>query len=375
MKTFFQSLLLLFIVHLSFIIGHSQFVLAQSVISYPVSILGSCRDAKECTLYCKIPENKAACWSYGKYVLNTNVLGTTTMSTEERTTMETKARQYGVTFPIAELGNCTGPQECRDYCELTANQTACMNFAKKKGFAQEMEQQNDGIPQEKRQAVMQSARTELGCSSMESCRMICEQNQDTCEAFAKKHGISKEPSKEIQEEQLKKTQMLRVAKEELGCTSMESCKTICQQNPTRCMTFAQKNGYDKRTNISQPNPVTRPPCASDESCKLYCKEHPNECPGYQGKPGFTPLSSPSAGFVGPTGCRNEEECKSYCQNNPSSCPGFVQSADYKKNMEKFPRVINESSPSSIKNGGQRPETQSAPSTGNVQYQPIPITPQ
>ena len=114
-------------------------VFAQSRLTYPISDLGYCRDAKECALYCEIPQNKAACWSWGKYKLESRVLGVTTMSEEERRMMETKAKQYNITFPIADLGNCAGPQECRDFCEEPSNQTTCMAFAKKKGFDKEME--------------------------------------------------------------------------------------------------------------------------------------------------------------------------------------------------------------------------------------------
>ena len=68
-----------------------SWVSAQSRLTYPIADLGYCRDAKECYLYCEIPENKAACWSYGKYKLGSDVLGVTTMSTEEKQMMESKA--------------------------------------------------------------------------------------------------------------------------------------------------------------------------------------------------------------------------------------------------------------------------------------------
>ncbi len=353
MKKILSLLALIFIV-LGSLFTITSFVHAQSRLRYPIAELGSCRDAKECSFYCEIPANKAACWSYGKYKLGPNVLGTTTMSPEEKQTMEKKVRQYGITFPIAELGNCKGPQECKDFCQQPANYETCTGFAKKKGFAKDTERsgEDDGIPQEKRQEIMSRARTELGCTSMETCRAVCEQDQTKCEAFAKKHGISQEPPKELQiQEQQRKVQMLKNAREDLGCTSMESCKNICEKNPERCMAFAKKHGFDRNNRQTEEarqdngqyegsssgrGPAIRPPCANDESCKRYCVEHPDECPGYQGKPGFTPaggefrsptggsFGTSSSGFVGPTGCRTEEECKAYCQTNPDKCPGFKE---------------------------------------------------
>jgi len=35
----------------------------------------------------------------------------------------------GVTFPVAELGNCGSRAECEAYCDLPENMEACLNFA------------------------------------------------------------------------------------------------------------------------------------------------------------------------------------------------------------------------------------------------------
>jgi hypothetical protein len=342
MKNLFKIIAVLFILSLSGLVGK---VAAQNSLAYPIADLGNCRDARECYLYCQIPQNKAACWSYAKHKAPPNVLGVTTMSEVEKQQMEAKAKQYNIVFPIAELNNCAGPQQCRDFCEQPNNYETCMNFAKKKGFANKIEQPpDDGIPEEKRQFVMQSAQAELGCTSMESCRAICEQNRGKCEAFAKKHGLHKEDP----QERGRKEEIMKKAREDLRCESMESCKTICEKNPQRCMEFAKKHGFDRgegqyrqegQRERYENGPSVRPPCAGEESCKKYCQEHPDECPGYQGKPEFTPAGgelrssaggsydTPSAGFVGPTGCRTEEECKAYCQTNPDKCPGFKKAEE------------------------------------------------
>lgn len=339
-------------------------VSAQSRLTYPISDLGYCRDAKECYLYCKIPENKAACWSYSTYKLDKNVLGDTTMSAEEKQLMQSKAKQYNISFPIVDLGNCTGPQECRDFCEQPGNQTVCMEFAKKKGFDKEMERPPDGLDAKKRGELMENAKTELGCTSMESCSKICESDHTRCESFAKKHGVYQEPpeSRSRYSSQEKQDLMLK-AQSELGCTSMESCKALCEKNPEHCMAFAKKHGFDddrkNERGVDEQSDAGRRPedlnqyeqgapsgispnfgsqrfgeggCDSEKSCKKYCQEHPDECPGFQGYTRATQSGSPTTiaspgkqsqgSYVGPSGCRNEAECENWCKGSPDKCPGF-----------------------------------------------------
>lgn len=321
-------------------------VSAQSRLTYPVPDLGYCRDAKECFLYCEIPENKAACWSYGKYTVGSDVLGVTTMSEDEKEVMRQKAKQYSITFPIADLGNCSGPQECRDFCEQPGNQQICMDFATKRGFHREMERP-DGIDAQKRDDLLLKAKTELGCTSMETCSKVCEVDHSRCEAFAKRHGIDRQPSESRGRYSAEeKMQLMKKAQSELGCTSMESCKAACEKNPQVCMAFAQKHGFNKGPQPQEQNELRRfqqespsgvapnygvqrfgkGSCDSEESCKTYCEEHPDECPGLKGYTraiegsGSSEVSGKK--YVGPSGCRTEAECNSWCQSYPDKCPGF-----------------------------------------------------
>lgn len=376
-------------------------VSAQSRLTYPIPDLGYCRDAKECYLYCEIPENKAACWSYGKYKVGSDVLGVTTMSADEKRMMEEKARQYNVTFPIAELGNCAGPQECRDFCEQPTNQTTCMAFAKKKGFDKEMER-SDGMDPGKRDELLQQAKTELGCTSMESCSRVCESDHSRCEAFAKKHGVYQEPPESSGRYSAeKKRELMQKAQSELGCTSMESCKSICETNPERCMAFAKKHGFDKGEGERReqyesreyqpgaPSGVTpnygvqrfgKGGCDSEESCKKYCQEHPSECPGFQGytraidggapAPAQT-MQQSQGSYVGPSGCRTEAECKSWCETNPDKCPGFnqVKQKEMESSQELQKRQFETNREMMRQNYEYRPPTTSSQgSGGGSEYQ-------
>lgn len=293
-------------------------VSAQSLLQYPISELGFCRDAKECYLYCEIPEHKAACWSYGEFRLGQQVLGETTLSPEERRAMEEKARELGITFPIAELGNCAGPQECRDFCESPANHTSCMNFAGKHGFSEESQEGS----QVNEAQILAAAQTELGCSSKESCHAVCERDHERCMAFAKRHGLYRE---EVRDGGSEKERLMEEARSELGCTSMESCSRVCEQDPKRCMEFAKRHGFDQGSaggEYEGEQQRTGPGgCSSEESCRRYCQEHPSECPGYrEHSEGLTPQES----FVAPSGCRTEAECEAYCRNNPTLCPGYTE---------------------------------------------------
>ncbi len=295
MKKFMFSIFVLFLFSLSALSG--QVSAQTTVLKYPIADLGFCRDAKECYLYCEIPQNKAACWSYGKFKLGVDVLGVTT---EEEQVMQEKARKLGITFPITELGNCTSPTECRNYCEQPSNQTACMNFAKKTGLEKPP---NDGMEPAKRAEILEKARTELGCTTMESCKATCDSNPTKCQAFAQRYGLQHEPPPSQEQRQL-----LENARAELGCTSQESCKATCEQNPQRCMEFAKKHGMEQ------------PQERREERRDM--QGQPGQMQPPQGMPSQPNQAGPSG--YGPADCRTQSECENYCKNNPSRCPGFSE---------------------------------------------------
>lgn len=300
----------------SFLIFNSA---ASAQVVYPISELGNCRDAQECYLYCEIPKNTPACWSYGKYVLHKQVLAETD---------EDIAKKYGISFPIAELGNCTNVNQCKAYCDNPSNYEACANFASTHGL-QGGTSQSD---------LVEKAKGELGCTSIESCKTYCEKNVQACTEFAKRHGAYREEESLDAREQA----LLEKAKGALGCSSLSSCYKVCEQNPQACMEFMKKQGmYYETTHegfysssgeklpcnsegecqkYCENNPTacgaSPPPCNSDESCRKYCEEHPDECKGY---------SSSEQNYLGPGGCKTEEECKNYCSAHPSECPGYQQS--------------------------------------------------
>ena len=283
---------LFLLVSLFSIFGLHSYVQAQT--TYPIPELGNCRDAQECYLYCEIPQNSPACWSYGKYVLHAQVLADSD---------EDLAKKHGITFPIPELGNCTNIAQCKSYCDTPVNHETCIGFAKKKGFHKEVKSQQSSDSN-----LLSYAQSELGCNSESSCRAFCEQpaNRKHCMAFAQKYGLGGPPHD--------KAQLLQAAQTELGCTSMETCRTICEQQKKKCMEFARKHGF---SGGEQGGPGGSPAsggpggCNSEESCRRYCQEHPNECAGYSPTGGGTEYQGPHpapGSYVGPSGCKTEEEC-------------------------------------------------------------------
>lgn len=338
--------------------------------TYPISSLDNCRDQKECKLYCEIPQNTPACWSYGKYVMNSDVLGESAVN---------------ITYPIGELGNCNSAQECFLYCAQPKNHEACENFAENHGLVKEDEEEDD-MDDAKKEELLTAAKTELGCNSKKACMALCNDpnNMDKCRTFAQKHGLDRggpppeimqkakselgcdsetscmnfcqnpqnqnkcfefakkngmmreEDAKRMEEMMEKKKQMMEAAKTELGCDSFESCGKICSDpaNREKCMNMGRKFGM-VREEVRPMSSNMQKPCTSETECKAYCQSHPDECPGMSGRPNYnasdTALRQPmkieerKGDYLGPSGCRTEDECRAYCEKHPDACPGFPKS--------------------------------------------------
>lgn len=355
----FRNILTTFLLYAIFLLLNASVVSAQTF-RYPVAELGFCRDAKECFLYCQIEENKAACWSYGKFILEEQVLG---LTSDDDKHIEEEAKKRGITFPIAELSGCKSASECRSYCDNESNRNTCENFARSKKFGHYKEEGE----------MLEKAREKLGCDSFESCKNFCETpaNRNKCESFGEEHAPP--------EFKQKKEEFLKKAKEGLGCTDFASCRNFCENpdNRERCMQFAQKNmpeEYQKRREEfenrggQQSGPGG---CNSEESCRKYCEDpaHKDECQrgGDQGErrggPGndqgnfgerFGPSGYPQGrqgnrqdGKFGERGgqgegrgCSNEAECRSICEQNPDKCPGFKRHQEQEQQNRRFEEQRN-----------------------------------
>lgn len=214
---------------------------------------------------------------------------------------EDAAKKYGVAFPIAELGGCRDYATCRSFCDDPVNQNTCVAFAKQKGFYQEEKFDASN------QTFWSRTKTELGCNSASSCQAFCEQpaNYDTCNSFAKKQGLSGghvgDPSE---------GQILDKAKQVLGCTSYDSCRSFCESpaNAQKCSEFAKQTGL--HGGVSNVGPGG---CNSEETCRKFCSDPVNfkVCQGFS--------QSTGGRFTGPGGCNSEQSCRAYCEQHEDEC--------------------------------------------------------
>jgi hypothetical protein len=103
------------------------------------------------------------------------------------------ARIYNIVFPIATLGNCTSIEDCRLYCSDAANQTACVAYAKQKGFYKAQEVAN------KQRAIIAAAKQALGCTTQAECKAFCnfKENRVACRRFAEANGLVRKPIRRL----------------------------------------------------------------------------------------------------------------------------------------------------------------------------------
>lgn len=262
---------------------------------FPIPELGNCQNQRECHLFCEIPKNRAACWSFSVYGNKSTVLG-------DETT-ETTLAEIGITFPVAELGNCTDAQACKTYCSRAGNVTACRTFAQR-------------FSKVHLNRLVQKAQEELGCTTAEECRAFCtdEANKDICLAFAKKYHLGG----------LIKDRVADAIRQELNCANRESCKALCAlpENTDRCQTIAKRINPGLRTQGEKliEEAKERLGCTSFNDCKAFCQ---NEANSEQCKNFGQAVSQRLKNADKQKGdCASNEECRKECEANPSKCPAF-----------------------------------------------------
>lgn len=220
------------------------------------------------------------------------------------------AQKYGVTFPVAELGDCQDISSCRSFCEDPVNYTTCIDFAKKKGFYKE-EQETV-----KKDEILAKAKQTFGCNSFESCKSYCDKPEhvDECDSFARKNNLVGGQVRSTEEKKI-----LEKAKEALGCTSPQDCMTFCglEANKQKCSEFAKEVGL--RGGQQQVGPGG---CSSEGTCKAFCSDPANYniCSSYSKSVGVE-------SFSGPGGCNTAESCAAYCRQNPEKCRSISQNRE------------------------------------------------
>lgn len=251
------------------------------------------------------------------------------ISAHAQETPEEMVKRNGISFPIAEFGNCDNYAACYTFCEDPVNFAVCKAYFKGKGLYKE-EAYND--------KVFNAAKQELGCSSAFDCESFCqkEENFDECNAFVDRHKENLNISGGYVQ---KEEKLVEKAKEILGCDSASSCKAFCSQeaNQQKCDEFTSKAGI--RGGIEKKGPGG---CNSENTCKTFCSDPANfaECSKFGPPPGQD--GQARSGFKGPGGCDSEDSCRSYCEKNPSDCkiitvggPGAIDPIKAQEEYKKF----------------------------------------
>ena len=198
-------------------------------------------------------------------------------------------------FPIEELGNCNNAATCKVYCDQPQNHDACASFAKEKGIAAGKRRIN-----EKHVTALSAAKTALGCSTIAACQAFCEEqaNRERCQAFAQKHGLSVAPSVSPVPTD---DEFLNQAKSELGCTSQESCFAFCEQtqNFERCAALEERQiTNDERAFFEQHRSDFQKGlgCDSMQSCIAFCMNPLNmpKCMEFGNQMDFTSSDAPAS---------------------------------------------------------------------------------
>lgn len=170
-----------------------------------------------------------------------------------------------ITFPITELGNCTDTTSCKLYCSKPENQLACRTFAQTHQI--KPPQPPTGTPDKIQ--MLSDAKNLLGCATLEACVTFCqkEENRQKCSDFAARERLYARSSSNAPVSPNIIQAFYQATKDELGCDSETSCKTLCAQtqNFTRCTIFAKRHNLFRysqpATPSARPNPLfqTKPP--------------------------------------------------------------------------------------------------------------------
>lgn len=248
------------------------------------------------------------------------------------------ANPSNIVFPISELGNCTSKDNCREYCAVTANMTACLDYAQTHNLMGA-----DEIAKARKMANLAQAGGPGGCKDKDSCAAYCESTTDhldECLAFAEKNGL-------VSQNQL--TEMLRIqtalkagANMPGGCKNKAECKAYCSNtsNIEECVNFAEQSGMIQGEKLEEVKKVMSfikngempGGCTTKESCKTYCDDsaHVLECVGFAEKAGL--ISKENAemakktGGKGPGNCNSKNSCETYCnqKENQQICFDFAK---------------------------------------------------
>ena len=242
-----------------------------------------------------------------------------------------------VTFPIAELGNCTDQANCRTYCNLSEHMTACLDYASTHGLMSQ-----DEITQARKMVTLATTGGPGGCTTKDQCEAYCASTDhlDECLSFAEKMNLV--PQNALSE--MKRIQAILKSGTDLpgGCTTKDQCEAYCADTAhmDQCVSFAEKAGILTGKNLEDAKKVlpfitkgqTPGGCTTKDQCEAYCSDatHTLECVSFAEKAGLISQEEAAlvkkTGGVGPGGCTSKESCDAFCnlKENQDVCFTFAE---------------------------------------------------
>lgn len=143
----------------------------------------------------------------------------------------------GVSYPVAELGNCADQTSCKAYCDKPVNIDACLSFAEK----------NNLMSKEEIKVAKNFKNTNMtgpgGCKGKDECKSYCNgpDHMDECIAFAEKNGMMS--GKKLEEAKKVKGAITKGIKPP-ACGGKEACDVYCSssEHVEECVNFGEAAG-------------------------------------------------------------------------------------------------------------------------------------
>lgn len=281
-------------------------------------------------------------------------------------TVQAAPNPFDIEFPIAELGNCTSIDECKTYCDDSANIDQCIRWAEDNGFA----------PEQPEQSAPRDIKGPGGCDSRGSCDNYCHNpdNNQECLDFAVREGFMTQAEadrildlqrrqeefhqraldrvpdrprvddRRDDEPEIDEAKVLKLLEEidgPGGCNTFDQCDEYCSNDDhgEECFAFAVEHGLmapEDAERFKRMMELEGPGGCRGEECRDFCDApgHERECLEFAHDNGFIPDEEYEQvkKFVeilevgGPGGCKDQRSCDSFCQNpaNQEECFSFAK---------------------------------------------------
>lgn len=180
--------------------------------------------------------------------MNKNILRASILVTMFLVASAITNRAYAleVSYPVAELGNCTDQTSCKAYCDKPANIDACLSFAEKNNL---MSKDEIKAAKNFKKAGMTGPG---GCKGKDECKTYCSNSDhmDECITFAEKNGM-------MSGEQLDEAKKVRGAISRgikpPACGGKEACDSYCSspEHIEECVKFGEDAGMINKENADK----------------------------------------------------------------------------------------------------------------------------